>query len=173
MTRVPMGPGRAENSGFTLIEVLTALAVMGVAISIFFGLFAASLSLGKSSRAERVAAQLAEEYLTDVQANPGRYRWPDYADGQSGELLRVTLAGIEDAPVHQADPPTVMPTYRRAHDRERSFYHDFTWEAFARLPSEGANYVDLILVIRWLHEGHERLFALTTCMPRSVGEGAL
>ena len=40
---------RRNAGGFTLVELLTALAVTGVAISIFFSLFRASLMLADAS----------------------------------------------------------------------------------------------------------------------------
>lgn len=171
MTHQCVGYRGAGNSGFTLIEVLTALVVMGVATSIFFGLFAASISLGNASRGEKVAAQLAVECLADLQTHPAQFSWPAFGEVEHGELLPIPRAGEEDAPLSQAAPPAVMPTEKGAHDRERNFYRDFTSEAFARLPSEGANYVDVVVVIHWVQEGRKRLLSLTSCMPRAAVEG--
>lgn len=174
-------PGNKRNKGFTLVEVLTALVVMGVATSIFFSLFFASLALGESSRWQRVAAGLAEERLAHLQNNPGSYEWPDFSDHEPGELLPVTLPDPDGAVLNRATPPATMPTGDPdgAYTREANFYAGFEWQIEARLPAGAPtqNHVEVVVKILRISNGSgeerkgrkARVFALTSCMARPTG----
>ena len=64
MTAKPFQHGpdlHSGRAGFTLLEILTALAVIGMASTIFFRLFTVSTSLAASSVSHEVAANLAQE----------------------------------------------------------------------------------------------------------------
>ncbi len=161
-----------RNPGFTLLELLTALAVIGIAATIFLRLFASSNSLAAASLSHEVAVNIAGEYLATIQASPERFVWPDYDDAAIGEahaLKPVENGAVEENFIHL---PEAMPTTRRAYNRDRNLYNDFTWEAFALLPHEGAQYVQLIVEISWMDEGKLRRFSLGSAVPRALGEGA-
>lgn len=161
-----------RNPGFTLLELLTALAVIGIAATIFLRLFASSNSLAAASLSHGVAVNLAEEYLATIQATPERFVWPDYDDAPIGEAH--ALKPIENGAVEEnfTHIPEAMPTTRRAYNRDRNLYNNFTWEAFAVLPLEGAQYVQIIVEISWMDEGKLRRFSLGSALPRALGDGA-
>lgn len=160
-----------KSPGFTLLELLTALAVISIAATIFLRLFASSNSLAAASLSHEVAVNFAEEYLTTIQANPERFVWPDYDDAPIGDAH--ALKPIENGAIEEnfSHLPKAMPTTRRAYNRDRNLYNDFTWEAFALLPHEGAQYVQLIVEISWMDEGKLRRFSLGSTAPRAIGDG--
>ena len=161
-----------RNPGFTLLELLTALAVIGIAATIFLRLFTSSFSLAAASLSHEVAVNIAEEYLTTIQANPERFEWPDYDDapiGDAHDLKPIENGAVEENFTHL---PEAMPTTRRAYNRDRNLYTDFTWRAFAVLPHEDAQYVQLIVEISWTDEGKLRHFSLGSALPRTLGDGA-
>ncbi len=165
------------------MEVLTALVVMGVATSIFFSLFFSSLSLGESSRWQRVAARLAEERLSHLQNNSARYDWSGFKAGEAGVPFPVSLLESDGAALNRAEPPATMPTGDPdgAYTREERFYAGFEWQIEARLPAEGSgeNYVEVVVKILEISDGlagegkarRSRVFALTSCMARPTGAG--
>lgn len=163
---------RGGRAGFTLLELLTAMAVLGVAATIFFRLFSTSVTLAGNSESHEIAANLAQEYMTQIQATPERFVWPSYDDAPVGELIPVTPVvggAIEEKAI---EPPNTAPTRRRAYNRNRNLYHGFVWEAFARLPSADAHYVEVIVEITWVNErGRAGRFPLTSAVPRSGREG--
>ena len=163
---------KRTEDGFTLLELLTAFLVMGAAVTIFLQLYTASMSMAKSSRAHKVAANLAEEYMAEILVTPARYTWPKLKGGEADVGLPITLRGHAGEPVLQAQPPTALPTYKPAFNRERTLYYNFTWQAYARLPDPSAKYVEVLVVVKWLQAGREREFALTSCVPRSFTEGS-
>ena len=172
ISTVPCRVLRPNRAGFTLLELLTALAVLGVAATIFFRLFTSSVSLADSSQSHEIAANLAQEYMAEIQASPERFVWPVYEDAPSGESLPVVpVAGgvIEQKAV---EPPIAVPTRRRPYERDRSLYHGFVWEASSRLPAPDAQYVEVTVDITWLDKrGRAERFTLTSAVARSRGEG--
>ena len=161
---------KTRRAGFTLLELLTALAVLGVAATIFLRLFSSSYSLADTSRSHEVALNLAEEYLAAIQSNPERFAWPDLEDTASGKVQPIKPIVNGETQESFTDPPAAMPTIRRAYNRDRSFYHDFSWAAFAVLPEADAQYVEVIVEISWTDEGSLRRFSLASIVPRSLAE---
>ena len=173
MAERPWISNRAHKSrrmGFTLLELLTALAVIGIAATIFLRLFSSSTSLAATSLSHEVAVNLAEEYLAAIQSNPERFAWPDLEDTASGKIQPIKP--IENGEIEEnfTAPPAAMPTIRRAYNRDRSLYRDFSWAAFVVLPEGNAQYVEVFVEISWTHEDRLRRFSLASVVPRSLAE---
>lgn len=54
------------QSGFTLIEVLVALAILGISLAVLMHVFSESLHRSRESQAEMTASTLAQSLLADV-----------------------------------------------------------------------------------------------------------
>lgn len=161
-----------KRAGFTLLELLTALIVLGIASTVLLKMFTSSMTLSKTARTHEIAGDLAQEYLTLIESRPDLFAWPSFSDSQPGTAL--ALKPREGGPVHAltSDPPAALPLLRRAHDREAGLYRDFTWTAQTALPSADAQYVDVTVQIEWELEGRVRQFRLGTAVPRAAAEGA-
>ncbi|MCX5758557.1 MAG: prepilin-type N-terminal cleavage/methylation domain-containing protein [Candidatus Hydrogenedentes bacterium] len=155
------------HSGFTLMEVLVAIVVMGVGITVFISLFGSSLALAQSNRYQTVAAQLAGECLQAVVCAPERYDW-HLNPADPGALTVVTAPGESPETRHPVSLPATLPTDRRSNLRDVNLYKQFSWQAYARIPKPDAGYVELTIAIRWIEQGRERVFALTSCVPRTA-----
>lgn len=164
----------AACGGFTLIELVTALMIMGIATTIFINLYTASVTLAETNRGQRVAASLAEEYMTRILNYPGEVDWEALYDAESvTELTRVA------DPV-SVERPTTIPTNQRSYDRVLNLYANYSQEAWARVPAREAGsadtgigaeyleaeYLEVVVVIRWDQDGRERSFSLTSTIPR-------
>ena len=166
-------PGtRPNDSGFTLLEVLAALAVLGIASGIFASLFIASMNLGHLNQSRSIATSLAEEQLILIRDNPKGFSWPKLSTLEVGQFGPVTLADPTGTGLASTDPPETMPFELPAFQRERNFYAQFSWEAHARLPQQDAGYVEIVVAIRWLEKGKPQSVTLTSAVPRSLVEGA-
>lgn len=167
-----MGKSRLmdKRSGFTILEVLVALFVIGSATTVFIGLYTSSLALARSSTHYAVASQLAEEFLAEMRSNPSQFVWPNYSDKPIGELHDVVLVK-DESPIRLVDLPTAMPNLKSEYDRENRLYRNFAWTAFSRIHGETANFVEVLIVVTWEHEGKLHRFYLTSALPRSIGEG--
>lgn len=161
---------RRGRSGFTLLEMLAALVVMGVAVSIFFQLFVGAVSLKESNTKAQTAARVAEKKLTEIRSNPTGYEWPRYEEAEPGKLLPLFPKG-ELTHVTQAGQPAEKPTDKRSSERTSAHYKNMTAETYTSVPSADANHAHVVVVVVWNVEGREETFSLTTAVPRSLTEG--
>ena len=160
---------RDDRSGFTLVEILTALFIIGVASTLFIQMYTASLGLSRASTRYEVASQIAEEYMVELQVNPQQFAWPNF-DGEVGNLLQIKLMD-DDSALLKPSAPSVMPVAPRAHEREANLYDEFSWHAYAKIHEEDSNFVEVLVAVSWTQESRLRTFYLTSAVPRSVGEG--
>jgi prepilin-type N-terminal cleavage/methylation domain-containing protein len=169
--RVQRRPCTDGRSGFTLLEVLAALVVLGVATGIFASLFVASMNLGHLSQSETVAATLAEEQLVLLRNHPQGFAWPDLAAVDPGSFAPVAPHGATEG-LSATFLPSMMLLNQRANDRDHAFYERYSWQTFARLPEPDSGYLELAVVIAWAEKGKPQRFVLTSAIPRNLVEAA-
>jgi prepilin-type N-terminal cleavage/methylation domain-containing protein len=155
-----------RNAGFTLIETIVALGIIGVATYISISLYTGSLELGQSVRLYTVAADAADEYLAELVRDPSNFTWPDANQAQAGEVLPVTAK----SETYILQPPATLPTQRAMGEREKRFYRKLTRHAFVRVPKADSPYVELIAMVSWVESGRNYDFTLTTLAPRGILE---
>lgn len=160
------------RAGFTLLEVLTALVVLGIATSILFKMFVSSQALAKTARTHEVAADLAQEYLTLIQDRPELFIWPNFMDEKPGTALPIKARPEGPLAAAKAEAPSALPLERRAHDRDEAIYRNFSWSVACKLPSVESSYVELNVTIMWEVDGRLRQFTLTSVTPRPAAGGA-
>lgn len=161
-----------RRAGFTLLELLTALIVLGIASTVLLKMFTSSQSLAKAARTHEIAGDLAQEYLTLIESRPDLFTWPSFADGEPAvpQALKLREGGPIVALV--SEPPAALPLLRRAHDREAGTYRNFSWTAQAALPAADAQYVDVVVQVEWELDGRVRQFKLGSVVPRTAAETA-
>lgn len=102
-----------RQAGFTLIEVLVALAIIGLALGALAGIFGVGLTAHETTSETEAALAVAEEQLALAAATPhagtasgvfaNRYTW------------RTVVAPYRDAASKTDDtPPNLPPLYRIA-----------------------------------------------------------
>ena len=106
-----MGDSRPRDAGFTLLEVLVALAVIGLALGTIAGVFSTGLMGHETASAAETALSVAEEQLTLAAATPhlgankgvyaGRFTW------------QTTVARYNGDDDKAADIPSQLPRLYR------------------------------------------------------------
>ena len=109
-----MRDSRPRDAGFTLLEVLVALAVIGLALGTIAGVFSTGLMGHETASAAETALSVAEEQLTLAAATPhpgadkgvyaGRFAWQTTVARYSGD------SGGDDK---AADIPSQLPRLYR------------------------------------------------------------
>jgi len=157
----------ARPGGFTLIEILVAVAVLGIGATIFIKLFSSSQDLAETSRSRTIATSLAERQLDALQRDPGQYEWPSQAL-ETGTMAEILPFGGDPDATRGFAPPSTMPVNAAANARETNFMERFSWQAYARTPDAEAAYIELTVVVRWQENGRDKSLAITTSAHRSL-----
>ena len=63
----PTNYRHASNSGFTLLEVIIAVGIIGVALVMLLGSVNRNIDLASKSRDAQIAALLAQDMMTEIQ----------------------------------------------------------------------------------------------------------
>lgn len=112
----PAGPRRkrrwGEHDGFTLLEVMIALAILAIALSSLFGSQSQSLSLAIEGKFNTAAALLAREKLAEYSAGVVE---PVSGEGDFGDVFpdfswraEVRDAGLELLAENQAEQDPLL-----------------------------------------------------------------
>jgi len=164
--RVPRSGG--SRAGFTLIEMLVALSVVGVATTIFMTMYMRSMDLGKLSRNREVALSLAESQLGLLVLNPKSYVWDTGAPNADG-LFRIRVNEGDPRVGLPAEPPAVMPFDKAARAHQQAVYDQFRWRAFGKLGPQGLFY-EVFVDVYWQQQGRQRHITLTGAVGRGQVE---
>lgn len=177
--RVPTRRGafcEREPRGFSLIEVIVALAVISIAVSVYARMLMTSVDLAKVSRNQYVAARLADGQLGAILLNPGQFQW-DLPDEPTADLFPVRLGDDDPKAGNTFIGPgsTVADVWARR--RQEDVYAQFRWKAQARLPetetgAPEAAYYEVTVFVQWEESGRPRQLALTSAVARNRVEGA-
>jgi len=151
-----------NQDGFTLVEVLTALGVLGVATFIAVRLFTASHDLAQTNNHQVIAEQLAHGLVTQVLANPDGFDWPDLNGLEPGGFAPIES---KRPPVQFIAPPSVTPTLTNVAQAERRLYERFTWTAYASESAVNDKVIDVTAVIRWRTNMKPQAYTFTSAIP--------
>ncbi len=166
-------PGRRKRRsafGFTLMELLVSLAVLGAASSVFISIFSGGLAISKSARSRGAATLLAEEYLAAIQRDPGRFIWkiPKEPDGA---LFPILVSEEDPKAGNLVERPETMPVVEGAYIKENILYGQFRWKASGRVPGTDEAYLEIFVSLKWEESGREQELQLSSAIPRSRVEG--
>ncbi len=127
---MPARPGTTEQ-GFTLIEAMVAMAILALVITHFLGTRTAALIDAAEARNWRIAREIAEQYLSELEAGAREVRpqsgVPIDVEDYPGFSYRIVIgeAAIADAEGEIADsadaaaPEGMTPSDRLAWQHER------------------------------------------------------
>ena len=161
-----------RETGFTLIEVLVAVGVMGAAITFLLSMFSNSRSLASTNKTNEIAAKIAEEYMNELRVHPDDFIWPNYSDDSDAEgFYAVTMKNPLKHPMFSVLPPTAQPEIEQIFLRDKNLYEEYIWHAKTRLNDASDNYVEVMIQVNWNDGGLARHLCITSLLPRAVAEG--
>ena len=158
-----------RHGGFTLLEILVAIVVLATGITCFISLYLSSVGVADFSRNQAIAAQLAQEKLTELVNDPGAYIWevPDSGRGTIALPSKAKDAAPEKGPFPVGVPSILPVGSKHIGQHEKNLFDRFTWDAYTDVNNKDAGYAFLTVVIRWKEPGQDRVLPLTTCVARS------
>lgn len=126
MTSELVQPQRPQASGFTLIEVLIALAVLALGISAAIALFAAATAAHKRAINLTNASAIAEQAIADIES--------------------VLLSGVDPTTLSESNPLESIEKNYPGYRLEAKFYS---------LP-EGPDQAVVEIIVHWTARGEPR-----------------
>ncbi len=158
------GLGTRRVAGFTLVEMIVALAVIGVAVSVFVSLYGKSRELGRRSINRAIAVELGQAQLAAIVDAPQQFFW-EFPE-ESGRRFPIRLSEEDPVAGNLFAPPVVPPIEEDAKRRTVVRYTQFRWTAQGRLPAPDANHYEVSLVVRWEEAQRPQMLSLTSAVPR-------
>jgi prepilin-type N-terminal cleavage/methylation domain-containing protein len=174
---------RKRQAGFTILELLVALAVMSVGIWVFLSFYSSAAAMNRTSNNRSVATQIAREQLQLIQQAPQDFQW-HLPEAASHDPFPIQVSAEDPKLGNPVAPPAAMPVARRALARESKLYDDYRWVAFGRVPEAAApaegqpaapelQYYEVTVVVHWKEANRPQSVALTSSVPRfAVGGSA-
>ena len=156
---------RGGRHGFTLIEILVALTVIGVATTVMFKFYLMSTDLGNLAQHRGLAASIAENHLTQLIADPAGYVW-DYQNPDEQGFFRIKGSIDDPRAGAKAVLPDVLLPLDVAYKRQVNVYEKFRWSAFGRLSSPDSSFFEVTVDVHWKQADRTENVALTGVVPR-------
>jgi prepilin-type N-terminal cleavage/methylation domain-containing protein len=151
--------------GFTLLELLIAIAVMSIAIMVFVSFYSSAETMNRTAVERAAAVHIAEDQLQAIIRNPANFVWQ--IPEQPAEELFPILQTEEDPPLGKPVAlPAAMPVERTAYQRQANFHSKYRWQAFGRLPEPDAAYYEVTVLVHWKLGGRNESVALSASVPR-------
>jgi prepilin-type N-terminal cleavage/methylation domain-containing protein len=158
--------GRSRRTaGFTLLELLVALTVVGVASAVFVGMFSACLGLSRANRNLAVATELAETQLAALLRAPQDFVWNNT---EKTTRFLVTCPEKEPPGGYPVPVPAVALVTREAQQQLNKRYGQFRWTAFAQLSAPDAAAYEVTVAIRWMDGGRPQTLTLSSAIARAL-----
>jgi len=92
-----MAASRRRQSGFTLVEVLVAFAILAFTLATAYGVFSDSVRAVASGERHGVALALAESRLAEIDAMPADEPWDSEGDFNDTFHWRVETRPLPDS----------------------------------------------------------------------------
>ena len=163
-----------SDAGFTMMELIVALSVLGTATWVFISLYGQSLTFASTSSHRTVATQVAEARLNKIISSPEEFLWGHGGDQPAGTLFEIRASSEKTNEGNPVTMPALTPVQPRAAERTAKIYDELKWKAYGRFPTTGdAEYVEVIVRVEIEQAGRKTFLALTSSIPASrLPEGA-
>ena len=161
--RARKNAGHTWSAGFTLMEVIVALAVIGVAATIGVSMFGGSYTAGRDVTDRRVAQQIAQAVLDDLQRDPASYKWPA-ATNELQLVERLDGKSTVTPPEVSVPDPLILKTIRNQ-------YALYKTQSYVKLNDASPNTCELTTVVSWVRASRPHAITLTALAPKRVLEG--
>lgn len=127
-----------RDDGFTLLEVLVALTVLGVALTVLFGIFGQSLSRSRETQSRLEARTLATSLLAQAEVSPGLSFGDSSGRTPSGMEWQLDVRPFGDDRDHEAWPAAAAQVTATIRWGDKGSDRTMTLSTLRLLPKEAA-----------------------------------
>lgn len=151
--------------GFTLIELIVALAVVGIGVTVLFQLFIVSLNINQKSNNLVLATCIAQDCLGQIITTPEKFHWQIPDNVKPGEVFPILTSLDEPKMGNRVEPPKIAPPDWASFKKYQSGFDKYFWKAFGRLSTSSSEVYEVTVVVTYKERGREQNYTLTSFVP--------
>ncbi len=155
-----------QSKGFTLIELIVALAVVSIAITVLVQLFTASLNLVQSSQNAVLASNIAFEKLNFIKSCPEKFIWKVSESANSEGVFPILTSEDEPKTGNPVEVPVIAPPDWASFRKYKNVSQKFRWKAFGKPLAEDKENYEVIVTVIYRESGRIKSFISNTVIPR-------
>lgn len=153
--------------GFTLLETVVALAIVGAATAIGVSLYSAAAQMRLEQRRAALAGELARAQLAQMRQYPQHFEWPDTLGASFAEV-----SAKPDSPAAGLARPVLQATAAgSALSQADRVYDGFRWRGFLRRVEGRPGCCEVVLAVYPPGRAEQRAHMLTALLPWPVEGG--
>ena len=152
--------------GFTLIEIIVALAVLSVAITGLVQMFSLSLNLSQTSQNVILASSIAHDKLNYVLNCPDKFVFKIYGNLKPGEVFSILTSIDEPKAGNTIETPMIAPPDWASFRKYKNVSQKFHWKAFGKIPDNNPDCYEIIVAVIYNERGKTKYYMENSVIPR-------
>ncbi|HOK08691.1 MAG TPA: prepilin-type N-terminal cleavage/methylation domain-containing protein [Candidatus Hydrogenedens sp.] len=152
--------------GFSLIELIVALAVVSVAVTGLVQMFSISLNLSQRSQNIILANSIAQDKLYYLINNPQCFLWKISEAGKEGGYFPILTSNEEPKSGNPVEEPKITPPDWASFRKYKNANQKFRWKAYGKISNSNENCYEVIVIVIYKEGGRTRYYTETSIVPR-------
>lgn len=154
------------SKGFTLIELIVALAVVSIAVTGLVQMFTLSLNLAQTSQNAILASNIAYEKLNYLKSCPEKFVWKISESAKTETIFPILTSEEEAKAGNVLEPPIVAPPDWASFRKYKNISQKFRWKAFGKSLGENKDYYEVVVTVMYKEFGRTRYYTANSIIPR-------
>ncbi len=155
-----------NRSAFTLIELIVALAVLSIAITVVVQMFSMSVDMARNAQNAILAHMVAEEKLGVLINHPENFIWKIPQDYKFGDFFRVLSSSDEPETGNKVEDFSLLPPDWGQYQKYKNALSTFRWKVLGKLPSPDSDVFEVSVVVSYKELGRTKYYVLTSYVPK-------
>ncbi len=154
------------SKGFTLIELMVALAVVSIAITGLVQMFTLSLNLAQTSQNAILASNIAYEKLNYLKNCPEKFVWKIPENINSETIFPILTSEEEAKAGNVLEVPIIAPPDWASFRKYKNISQKFRWKAFGKLVGEEKESYEVVVTVMYIEFGRTKYYIANSVIPR-------
>lgn len=154
------------SKGFTLIELIVALAVISIAITGLVQMFALSLNLAQTSQNAILACNIAYEKLNYLKNCPEKFVWKVPDNVNTDGIFPILTSEGEAQAGNTPEIPIIAPPDWASFRKYKNVSQKFRWKAFGKLLGEEKDSYEVVVTVMYKEFGRTKYYTANSIIPR-------
>ncbi len=160
-----------KESAFTLIELIVALAVLSIAITVVVQMFSMSVDISRNAQNAILAHMIAEDKLEYVVNYPEKFKWQIPQNYRFGEFFRVLTSPDEPETGNRVEDFALLPPDWGQYLKYRNALSSYRWKVLGKLSSPNSDVFEVSVVVSYKESGRTKYYVLTSYVPKEKTVG--